>query len=645
MRDAQNSRAKGLTMMEMIISLSIIAVLFAVMLPQFKNIENSWASKQATSEALQNGRIIIEYLNRNLTKAARITAVSDPCDTTGYIEFEGNNSITYRCEIGADNIVEFGPVGNLNDLGGPVGKLQFTCYDVHDLDTPITTVGDIRSVNVQITLTNGGHDQTFTTQAYLRTNASSVSALVAHWKLDEGSGIVAADSSPNGHNGTIYNNPAWITGDICAWRPDGRNALYFDGDNDYIDIDTPIPDPMEEVTITFWLKLGSNADSVRSIISNDTFNLGDIHVNAELWGGQNTGIEVSIGDGLGYVVYNIVTQGGPIWVDRWYHVAIVLDSDRAGESYGEIWFDGQLDENTIQDPVTTYPGVVFGNATIGAWNEDGTLLQRFLPGGICDLRIYSQCLNQQQIIELMGTRGGLVGYWTFDDSADVLNDWSGCEYDLSEIVGTTWDSPGARDGYLLFDGADDMALRWFINWAFYNAPGQDATWMGWVNNATGPFIAWSKSCDAKMPGDGWCLYVNDTGNVVFEVHDVGSLVSAQTIDTNWHHLAVTVQSDTGPPGDEAFDTVTMYIDSVPEAVMNDCDVQEGPSGSPESAYLKLGCASNDIPADAPLSFTGGMDNVRIYKRCLSQTDIENIYNQTETCCTVDVGGGGGEVRP
>lgn len=165
---------KGLTLLEMIISLAIIAVIFAVAVPQFRNMENSWASKQATAEAIQNGRILIDHLCRDLTAAAKITAVSDPCDTTGYIEFEGNDGNNYRYEIGADNIVEFGPVGSLVDLAGPAGQLQFTCYDAQDLDTPITTVGDIRSVHVEITLTNAGpgQDQTFTASAYLRTNST-----------------------------------------------------------------------------------------------------------------------------------------------------------------------------------------------------------------------------------------------------------------------------------------------------------------------------------------------------------------------------------------------------------------------------------------------------------------------------------------
>ncbi len=215
MPDTQRSYAKGLTMLEMIISLAIIAVMFAVMLPQFKNIQNSWASKQATAEAIQNGRILIDRLSRDLAKAAQITAVSDPCDTTGYIEFEGNDAITYRYEIGADNIVEFGPVGNLSDLAGPVSQLQFTCYDAQDLDTPITTVGDIRCVKVQVTLTNAGpgQDQNFTASAYLRTNVAS-------------QGITQGVSSSFGI--TTGNTPALATIDVthylCAYTGPGDDG-------------------------------------------------------------------------------------------------------------------------------------------------------------------------------------------------------------------------------------------------------------------------------------------------------------------------------------------------------------------------------------------------------------------------------------
>ena len=95
-------------------------------------------------------------------------------ETKGYVEFEDNDGNTMRYEIGAGNLVQFGPVGSLSELAGPVSQLQFTCYDACDLDTAITDVNLVRSVKARATLTNSaalGRDQTFTAQAYLRTNS------------------------------------------------------------------------------------------------------------------------------------------------------------------------------------------------------------------------------------------------------------------------------------------------------------------------------------------------------------------------------------------------------------------------------------------------------------------------------------------
>ncbi len=212
-RESHSIVVKGLTMLEMIISLAIIAVIFAVTLPQFRNMENSWATKRATADAIQNGRILVDHLSRDLAVAAQITAVSDPCDTTGYIEFEGNDATTYRYEIGADNIVEFGPVGTLSDLAGPVSQMQFTCYDAHDLDTPITTPEVVRCVKVQVTLTNAGpgQDQTYTVQAYLRTNATPDGGTLTPGATDE--------VGPKGEQ-------------IAMCQIDSMHYLWSDGDKD-----------------------------------------------------------------------------------------------------------------------------------------------------------------------------------------------------------------------------------------------------------------------------------------------------------------------------------------------------------------------------------------------------------------------------
>ena len=173
--------SEGLTLVEMVLAVAIMAIVLAALVPQFRAILGSWDSKEANAEALQNGRILIDHLYRNLSAAVQITAVSDSSETNGYIELQDNDGNTMRYDIGANNYVEFGPVGNLADLAGPVSQLQFTCYDACDLDTPIPDINAIRCVKVETTLTNPGPgpDKIFTTQAYLRTNLQDE----AGWKL------------------------------------------------------------------------------------------------------------------------------------------------------------------------------------------------------------------------------------------------------------------------------------------------------------------------------------------------------------------------------------------------------------------------------------------------------------------------------
>ncbi len=160
-------------LLEIVLAIAIMAIILAVLVPQFRIIQNSWDTKVGASETLQNGRELIDHLNRNLSKATRITAVSGPSETNGYIEFIDNDANNVRYDIGVNNYVEFGLAGNLYDLVGPVSQLLFTCYDGIDFTTPTTDVNSIRFIKMQTTLTNPGtleQDMTFSTSVYIRTN-------------------------------------------------------------------------------------------------------------------------------------------------------------------------------------------------------------------------------------------------------------------------------------------------------------------------------------------------------------------------------------------------------------------------------------------------------------------------------------------
>jgi arabinogalactan endo-1,4-beta-galactosidase/type II secretory pathway pseudopilin PulG len=169
-----------MTLIEIIVSLAIITIILAVIVPQFVMIRNSWASKEAATETLQNGRILLDHLERNLLKAVKITSVSSSSTTSGYIQFQDNDGNSFRYDINStNNYVEYGAPGSLSDLAGPVSQLQFRCYDACNLDTPLDPITDanlIRFVKVETTLTNSvssSRNKTLIASAYLRTNANT----------------------------------------------------------------------------------------------------------------------------------------------------------------------------------------------------------------------------------------------------------------------------------------------------------------------------------------------------------------------------------------------------------------------------------------------------------------------------------------
>jgi len=242
-RNNTTCRTQGLTLVEMVVAMSIMAIIITVLLPQLRAVQNNWDSQVCAGETLQNARVLIDHLNSNLSRAARITAVSDPGAANGYIEFLSNDANTLRYDINsANSYVEFGLVGSLSDLAGPVSKLQFTCYDANDLETPITDVASIRNVTFETTLTSSATldaDMTFTAQTYIRANtlpAGSISKLSEPWlEFDTNTGMEPALCRiDQNHYLCAYTGPGsdgWATVlvvDTATWAITNQTPLEFD---------------------------------------------------------------------------------------------------------------------------------------------------------------------------------------------------------------------------------------------------------------------------------------------------------------------------------------------------------------------------------------------------------------------------------
>jgi hypothetical protein len=220
---------------------------------------------------------------------------------------------------------------------------------------------------------------------------------IAWWKLDEGTGGIAYDSSGNNYNATVYGNPVWRT----SGSPYGGSGyLDFDGNGDYTDanyIDGGDINLPGEYTVTLWFKSeGDGLEANRDIFS--AVGINDGHgILLELRGSESNGK-------IRYVHRSPVRQTGtfneeiktPLGYNdnQWHHLAVMRKTSAPAGRY--IYIDGaQVASNTdTRDGFDLPLRIMFSVLRPG-------LLQRYWDGGIDDVRIFDRALDEDEILEVM----------------------------------------------------------------------------------------------------------------------------------------------------------------------------------------------------------------------------------------------------
>ncbi len=203
--------------------------------------------------------------------------------------------------------------------------------------------------------------------------------LVGHWKMDDGSGPTAIDSTGNA-DGTLQNGPIWGAGKLC-------DALDFDGDNDHITFPHNADMSLTSFTLTAWVNTDTVAGGLRMIFSKGT--------SANDW---NYWLAM-IGDEIQFGFYNgsnwpAYTTSSNLAVDTWYHFAASFDNT-TDEIF--LYLNGVevLSDSTTDTPVTnTQAGWIGTDQENKDWN-----------GQIDDVRIYNRALTPAEIRTLAATYG------------------------------------------------------------------------------------------------------------------------------------------------------------------------------------------------------------------------------------------------
>jgi hypothetical protein len=225
--------------------------------------------------------------------------------------------------------------------------------------------------------------------------------LVVHWDFEEGPDTVVVDITGNGHDGIVKAGST-----LPAWSDEGKFGMGMHVGEGFIEYDLPEGDVLwPTFTIALWVK----ADELGQNTFSSCFT---IHQ------GTNAGFQMDVAGTPGDYRLNYETGTtviGETTLD-WVHLAVVREADGSAALY----YNGEVTNRiTLEEIDATFNEFVLGQNR----NHANTMLCT-----LDDVRIYSDALTEQDIMEVMAGRGpGVVAERAIapvpvNEAADVLCD-------------------------------------------------------------------------------------------------------------------------------------------------------------------------------------------------------------------------------
>ena len=441
---------------------------------------------------------------------------------------------------------------------------------------------------------------------------------VAHWKFDEGYGTTANDSTSNANNGTIA-GATWQSEDQCV----SGKCLYFTNTNS-INVTDPSNNSLDfgtgDFTISTWIKTGTSADN-RNLFRKGA---GDGTYGWRF--GLSSGVpNVLIGDSSNA---NGNLGSTSIADNKWHHLSVVYDRSGNATGYVDGKQVGALDISARSGDISNSSAVIIGNsyATFTGFLDE----PKIYPYARTPAQIktdYNSGTSGQGTAEGAATSfgadqqqnflsDGLVGYWDMDESS--ANTCSGGVNDSCDGSGNGND--GAWNGNATsatgkfgsggtFDGnADYVEIP--DSTSISTTDSSDAiTVSAWVYQTAQ--TNYDRILSSNWATDGsWLLSVNSSYKPNFVIKASGAqytAADADTISTNaWHHIVGTYDGE----------YVRLYVDGEAQTPIacSGCDLDNAGS------VLRIS------EAGSTEGFAGKVDEVRIYNRALSPTEVRKLYN-------------------
>ncbi|WP_109830588.1 LamG-like jellyroll fold domain-containing protein [Reichenbachiella versicolor] len=202
--------------------------------------------------------------------------------------------------------------------------------------------------------------------------------LVARWSMEEGSGTILTDSSPNDNEGTI--SGATYSTDVNDLS---NHSLSFDGIDDQVDIGTLDPTG-NELSITFWAKpLSFGVTDARILCKATGTNEQDHYWMVSTWQGD---LRVRLKTENGGTT-TLIAKNTPLDLDEWAHFAVVYNGNQL-----LVYKNGTLTDQVAKSGALSSDP--FLAAAIG--NHPGSISKPF-DGLLDEMRIYNRALTIEEI--------------------------------------------------------------------------------------------------------------------------------------------------------------------------------------------------------------------------------------------------------
>ncbi|MHC4068842.1 MAG: LamG domain-containing protein [Planctomycetota bacterium] len=219
---------------------------------------------------------------------------------------------------------------------------------------------------------------------------------VAHWKLDEGTGMIAEDSAGD-NDGNLINGPNWTTGII-------GEAIEFDGVDDYVDVNSVGELNFERTdayTLSAWYKGDVENHAILSKMDTPVIYRGyDMYIFSGY-------VRAHI---LNSWPSNAICETGtlyPISDSIWHHIVITYDGSSSSNGL-KIYVDGMEEITTVN--VDSLSSTIQNSVSFKIAARGGTRITHHLGGTIDDVRIYDRALSAEEIQWLyLGEEPELVG--------------------------------------------------------------------------------------------------------------------------------------------------------------------------------------------------------------------------------------------